>query len=156
MAFVIVSHMSPGAHSQLAEILSRYTKMSVSVVYEAMPIRANSVYVLFPNADVLVEGFTFKVVSPRSMRNKQVDVFLVSLAKNMGARAIGVILSGYDGDGTEGCRHIKTNGGTVFAQDASAEVDGMPLSVQAAGCTDFVLSPEDIAQELIRIAHEPR
>lgn len=155
MAFVIVSHMSPGAHSQLAEILSRYTKMSVSVVYEAMPIRANSVYVLFPNADVLLEGFAFNVISPRTLRNKQVDIFLISLAENMGERAIGVILSGYDGDGTEGCRQIKAKGGIVFAQDSSAEVDGMPLSVQEAGCTDFVLSPEDIACELVRIAHAP-
>jgi two-component system CheB/CheR fusion protein len=121
-----------------------------------MPVRANSVYVLFPNADVLLDGDNFKVVSPRTARNKQVDIFLISLAGNMGARAIGVILSGYDGDGTEGCRHIKAKGGTVFAQDFSAEVKGMPLSAQAADCVDFVLSPELIAQELVRIAHAPR
>ena len=127
--------------------------MPVMAVYEAMPVRANSVYVLFPNADVLIEGYTFKVVSPRTVRNKQVDIFLNSLAENMGARAIGVILSGYDGDGTEGCRHIKAKGGTVFAQDFSAEVNGMPLSAQTAGCIDFVLSPHDIARELVRIAH---
>ena len=156
MAFVIVSHMTPNSQSQLAEILSRHTKMPVKAVFEVMPVRANSVYVLFPNADVLLDGDNFKVVSPRTARNKQVDIFLISLAGNMGARAIGVILSGYDGDGTEGCRHIKAKGGTVFAQDFSAEVKGMPLSAQAADCVDFVLSPEAIAQELVRIAHAPR
>ena len=156
MAFVIVSHMLPGAQSQLAEILSRHTKMPVMAVDQAMPVRANSVYVLFPNADVLLEGYTFKVISPRTVRNKQVDIFLISLAENLGARAVGVILSGYDGDGTEGCRHIKAKGGTVFAQDFSAEVDGMPLSAQTAGCIDFVLSPDGIAKELVRIAHASR
>ena len=70
----------------------------------------------------------------------------------MEARAIGVILSGYDGDGTEGCKHIKSKGGTTFAQDASAEVDDMPLSAQAAGCIDFVLPPQEIALELSRIS----
>ena len=70
----------------------------------------------------------------------------------MGARAIGIILSGYDGDGTEGCRSIKAKGGTTFAQDESAEVDDMPLSADASGCVDFVLPPDKITDELQKLA----
>jgi two-component system CheB/CheR fusion protein len=151
MAFVIVSHILPTANSQLAEILSRHTKMPVIVASSAMPIWANHVYVSPPNADLLIQNYAFTVVSPRTGRNKQVDLFLTSLAKAMGARAICIILSGYDGDGTEGCKRIKTNGGTTFAQDRSAEVDGMPLSAQASGCVDFVLPPHKIADELQRL-----
>src|SRR5450759_1582072 len=151
MAFVIVSHIHPTANSQLADILSRHTKMRVMVASTAKPIRANRVYVIPPNADLLIEDYTFKVVSPRTRRNKQVDFFLISLAEAMGARAIGIILSGYDGDGTEGCKHIKANGGTTFAQDMSAEVGGMPLSAQASGCVDFVLPPDEIPHELQRL-----
>src|ERR1035437_9511016 len=81
MAFVIVSHILPTANSQLAQILSRYTKMSVMVASTAMPIRANHVYVCPPNADLLIEAKnTFKVVTPRTGRNKQVDLFMTSLA----------------------------------------------------------------------------
>ena len=69
----------------------------------------------------------------------------------MGKRAIGIILSGYDGDGTEGCRQIKAKGGTTFAQDMSAEVSHMPLSAEASGCVDFVLPLKKIAIELTRI-----
>ena len=152
MAFVIVSHIHPTANSQLAQILSSHTKMPVMVASTAMPIRANHVYVIPPNADLLIESYTFKVVSPRTRRNKQIDFFLISLAEAMGARAIGIILSGYDGDGTEGCKHIKAKGGTTFAQDMSAEVDGMPLSAQASGCVDFVLPPDKISDELQRLA----
>ena len=72
-----------------------------------------------PNADLLIEGYTFKLVTPRSRKNVQVDLFLTSLADAMGERAIGIILSGYDGDGIEGCRSIKAKGGTTFAQDVS-------------------------------------
>jgi two-component system CheB/CheR fusion protein len=151
MAFVIVSHILPTANSQLAQILSRHTKMTVIVASTAMPIRANHVYVSPPNADLLIESYTFKVVSPRTGRNKQVDLFLTSLAEAMGARAIGIILSGYNGDGTEGCKHIKAKGGTTFAQDMSAEIDGMPLSAQASGCVDFVLPPDKIPDELQRL-----
>ena len=151
MAFVIVSHIVPTANSQLAQILSRHTKMAVMVASTAMPIRANHVYVIPPDADLLIERYTFKVISPRTKRNAQVDLFLTSLAEAMGARAIGIILSGYDGDGTEGCKHIKARGGTTFAQDISAEVAGMPLGAQASGCVDFVLPPGKIPVELQRL-----
>jgi len=152
MAFVIISHMSPTAHSQLANILSRHTKMSVLVAAEAMSILANHVYVIPPDSDLTMKNYTFKVISPRTVRNKQVDLFFSSLANEMGARAIGIILSGYDGDGTEGCLHIKAKGGKTFAQDTSAEVDSMPLSAQATGCVDFVLPLSKIPAKLKRLA----
>src|ERR1039458_5733766 len=151
MAFVIVSPIHPTANSQVADILSSHTKMPVMLASTAMPIRENHVYVIPPNADLLIENFTFKVASPRTRENKQVDFFLISLAEAMGARAIGIILSGYGGDGTEGCKHIKANGGTTFAQDKSATVDGMPLSAQASGCVDFVLPPHKMSHALQRL-----
>ena len=78
-------------------------------------------------------------------------MFFTSLAEALGAHAIGIILSGYNGDGTAGCQHIKAKGGTPYAQDMSAIVDGMPLTAQAAGCVDFVLPPDKIAEELANI-----
>ena len=152
MAFVIISHLMPTAHSHLAEILSRCTKMSVGVALEAMPIEANHIYVIAPDVDLLIENNAFSVVYPRTGRNRQVDLFLISLAEAMGPRAIGIILSGYDGDGAEGCRQIKAKGGVTFAQDSSAEVDEMPLSAQATGSIDFVLPPEKMPLELQRLA----
>ena len=152
MAFVIISHMNPTASSQLAKILSRHTKMTVLVASMAMPILANHVYVIPPDADLFIENYSFKVISPRSGRNKQIDVFFVSLAEAMGVRAIGIVLSGYDGDGTEGCKHIQANGGNTFAQDMSAEVNFMPLSARAAGCADFVMPLDEIPSKLKSLA----
>ena len=152
MAFVIVSHITPTANSQLAEILSRHTKMPVTLATTTMPIRANQVYVCPPNADLLIKGLAFKVVFPRSRGNAVIDLFFTSLAEAMGERAIGIILSGALSDGTEGCKHIKAKGGTTFAQDQSAEVNGMPFSAQASGCVDFVLPPNKIADKLKRLA----
>ena len=155
MAFVIVCHLMPTASSQLAEVLARRTKMQVLVAATAMPVQANHVYVIPPNADLLMEGNTLKVVSPRTMdkfRHKQVDLFLTSLAEAMGERAIGIILSGTDGDGTEGCKQIKAKGGMTIAQDSSAQFDGMPLSARAAGFIDFVLPPNKIPDQLLKIA----
>src|ERR1700694_6318493 len=81
MAFVIVSQIHLTANSQLAHILSGHTKMPVMVAAAGKPIRANHVYVVPPNADLLIESYTFKVASPRTGRNNQVDFFLISLAE---------------------------------------------------------------------------
>ncbi len=152
MAFVIVSHIVPTAHSELAQILCRHTEMPVMVASTGMLILANHVYVLSPNADLLIEKYTFKVISPRTKPNNQVDIFLTSLAEAMGVHAIGIIVSGYNGDGAAGCREIKARGGITFAQDISAEVSSMPLSAQATGCIDFVLPPEKMSDELQKLA----
>lgn len=152
MAFVFVAHFLPTAHSQLVAILSRRTNMTVAVASPAQ-LKADRVYVCPPNADLTIADGAFRLVTPRT-RNQQIDLFLTSLAEAMGPRAVGIIFSGYDGDGTEGCRQIKAKGGTTFAQDASASVGNMPLSAQAAGCVDYVLPPEGIPAVLARLARE--
>jgi two-component system CheB/CheR fusion protein len=152
MAFVIVAHLLPTATSHLARILSRHTKMKVLIASMAMPVLINHVYVISPDTDILIDKYKFQVISPRSGRNRQIDVFLTSLADSMGTHAIGIILSGYDGDGTRGCEQIKAKGGITFAQDLSATVTDMPRHAAAAGSIDFVLPPKKIADELQRIA----
>jgi two-component system CheB/CheR fusion protein len=151
MAFVIISHMNPDAYSQLAQILARHTKMPALVASTAMPISANHVYVIPANSDLEVEKYKFKVNSPRRRRNVQIDLFFASIAQAFGDRAIGVVLSGYDGDGTAGCKHIKEKGGITFAQDESAEVDSIPVRARASGYVDFVLPPDRISAALIEI-----
>ena len=152
MAFVIISHLNPDASTQLAQILSRHTKMHVTLASDAMPIQIDHVYLIPPNADLLMANYTFRVVSPRTVRNKQIDLFFTSLSEAMSAQAVGIILSGYNGDGTEGCKHIKAKGGATFAQDNSAEVNHMPASAVASGCIDFVLPVDKISAKLQKLA----
>ena len=154
MAFTIIAHMSPTNESLLPEILPLSTGMPVVLASNGLDIRANHVYVITPDTDLFISGNAFKVVRPRTMnagRHKQVDHFLTSLAEAAGSRAIGVIMSGGDGDGTEGCRQIKAAGGITFAQDLSAKNDSMPSNATASGCVDFVMAPEMISKELSQI-----
>ena len=148
MSFAVISHIHPDAHSQLAEILSRHTKMTVGLAASGMKIQANCVYVIPGNADLSLKDGALNVVSPRMKRNTQLDIFFTSISVAMAERAIGIVFSGYNGDGAEGCRRIKAAGGTTFAQDHSAEVSGMPQSAQATGCVDYVLAPDKIPAEL--------
>jgi chemotaxis response regulator CheB len=83
-----------------------------------------------------------------------ITVFLRSLTKNWDGILIAVIVSGYDGDGAAALCGIKEVGGITIAQkpDTAAQPD-MPESAIASGCIDFILSPADIAKEIVRIAH---
>ena len=85
-----------------------------------------------------------------------IDRFLRSLADDCGSRAIGVILSGAGSDGSAGLEAIKAAGGVTFAQELStAKFSSMPQAAAATGCVDFVLPPEGIAAELVRIGRHP-
>jgi two-component system, chemotaxis family, protein-glutamate methylesterase/glutaminase len=81
-------------------------------------------------------------------------VFLRSLTQHWNGKLITVIVSGYDGDGAEALCGIRDVGGITIAQklDTAGQPD-MPESAIESGCIDFILSPEDIAQEIVRIAH---
>ena len=67
-----------------------------------------------------------------------------------------MILSGTGSDGSAGVEAIKAAGGVTFAQDAAtAKFATMPQAAVATGCVDFVLPPEGIAAELVRIGRHP-
>lgn len=84
-----------------------------------------------------------------------ITIFLRSLTQNWDDRLIAVIVSGYDGDGAEAPCGIKDVGGITIAQRLdTAKRNHLPESVIASGCIDFVLAPEDVAQEIVRIAQE--
>lgn len=157
MAFVFVLHLAPDRVSAAAKVLSQWTPMPVEQADDGVSFRANHVYVIPPNCDLLVRGDHFITTTPRTMssRHHQVDIFLKSLAA-FGPRAIAVILSGGDGDGTEGCQEVKLAGGHTFAQDASAKIDSMPRHAAASGSVDDVLSPAQIAAELNAISRTSR
>jgi two-component system, chemotaxis family, CheB/CheR fusion protein len=156
MAFVLVQHLDPARESALSDILSRATSLPVREVGDEQPIKPDHIYVIPPNANLAIAG---GVVRPEPRQStgphRSIDSFFESLAQDQRERAIGVILSGTATDGTLGLEAIKAEGGITFAQDDSAKYDSMPRSAIAAACVDFVLKPEDIANELARIAKHP-
>ncbi|MBF8299931.1 MAG: signal transduction histidine kinase, partial [Acidobacteria bacterium] len=156
MAFVFVQHLAPAHVSALAEILSRATPMPVREVQDATPVEPNHVYVIPPGQDMVIAGGRLQL-QPRQGHgaHRPVDRFFRALAEDRGHQAIGVVLSGTATDGTLGLEAIKAEGGITFAQDATAQHEGMPHSAIASGCVDFVLSPDAIAREIARIGHHP-
>ncbi len=158
MAFVFVQHLDPARESILAELLSRATDMPVKEVEHGMRVEPNYVYVIPRNTNMAIANGAL-LLAPREEtrgQHRPIDFFMRSLAEEKRNRAIGVILSGTASDGTLGLEAINAEGGITFAQDEkTAKYDGMPHSAISAGCVDFVLPPERIAEELARLAQHP-
>ena len=155
VAIVIVNHLRTVA-TLLHEILPRYTEMPVELITEGLPLQPNRVFIIPAMRDlhVLDGEFRLKAISKPRGWPDVITVFLRSLTKHWSGKLIAVIVSGYDGDGAAALCGIKEAGGITIAQKLeTARQPDMPESAIASGCIDFVLSPEDIALEIVRIAH---
>jgi two-component system CheB/CheR fusion protein len=142
LAYVLVQHLDPNHQSMLAELLSRRTTMPVHQIADGMAIEPNNLYLIPPNASLVIEKGHLRLsefAEPRGLR-RPIDVFFRSLAQDQGANAACVVLSGTGADGSEGLRAVKEAGGLTLAQDPStAKYDGMPKSAVATGLVDKVL-----------------
>ncbi len=154
VAIVIVNHITV-MPTQLHEVLPRFTTMPVDLITEDLLIEPNRVFIIPANRDLHVDGevFHLKPISKPRGWPDVITVFLRSLTHYWDGKLIAVIVSGYDGDGAAALCGIKEVGGITIAQKLStASQPDMPQSAIASGCIDFVLSPEDIAREIVRIA----
>ena len=154
VAIVIVNHIR-SMPTQLHEILPRFTTMPIDLIRESLLIEPNRIFIIPENRDLHVYDGQFRlkpISKPRGWPDV-ITVFLRSLTSHWDGKLIAVIVSGYDGDGAAALCGIKDIGGITIAQKlSSASQPDMPESAIASGCIDFVLSPEDIAQQIVRIA----
>jgi chemotaxis response regulator CheB len=158
VAIVIVNHLRTVA-TTLHKILPQHTKMPVELITERLDIERNHVFIIPEKHDLHVLGDEFRlkpISKPRGWPDV-ITVFLRSLVQHWDGKLIAVIVSGYDGDGAEALCSIKEVGGITIAQkpETAAHPD-MPESAISSGCIDFILSPEDIAKEIKRIAQVAR
>jgi two-component system chemotaxis response regulator CheB len=154
VAVVIVNHITM-MPTRLHEVLPHFTSMPVELITENLVIEPDHVFIIPSNRDLHVEDgvFHLKPISKPRGWPDVITVFLKSLTTYWDGKLIAVIVSGYDGDGAAALCGIKEAGGITLAQKLStASQPDMPESAINTGCIDFVLSPEDIAKEIVRIA----
>ena len=150
--YIIAQHLDPKKQSALAEILSKFTSLSVSEINKETIFSPNHIYIV-PRANNLVfrnnmlelEYMGEDIHSP----TPSVDKLFEALAHYKGKNSIGIILSGAGCDGSKGIRIIKEYGGVSIAQEPTeAKCKSMPESAIEAESVDYTLSLEEIAQSL--------
>lgn len=158
MTFVIVQHLSPDYKSLMVELLSKCTDMQVLRAVNNALVEKNKIYLIPPKKNLTIfHGKLILTDQDRSgVINLPIDLFLQSLADDQQNHAIGIILSGTGSDGMRGVRAIKEQGGMVMVQtEDSAKFDGMPRSAISTGLCDFILSPEEMPQQLVGFIKHP-
>ncbi|MEO1053653.1 MAG: CheR family methyltransferase [Bacteroidota bacterium] len=155
MAFVIVQHLSPDFKSMMVELLSKHTEMEVRTAEDDMPVGINSIYLIPIRKNITIKNRRLRLQDKdkTEVLNLPTDIFFNSLGNDIEDKAIGVILSGTGTDGSRGIKMIKEEGGVIMAQDPdSAKFDGMPRSAIATGLVDTIMTPAQMAVELVSYA----
>ena len=156
MAFILVSHLARDAESALPDIVGRHTKMPVVTAQDGTAIEPNTIYAVPPNAVLTVRGGKLRLVRrANDQQQKLIDIFLSSLADDVGEASVGILLSGADADGTLGIKAIKERGGLTVAQgsEGSRPLYGeMPGAAIASGLVDLVAPVEDMGPRLAEYA----
>src|SRR6201984_1091668 len=129
MAFILIQHLDPTHASMMVDLLAGHTPLKVQQPADGMPLEREHVYLIPPGTYLSIHGGALHLSEPRERHGARLplDFFLRSLAEEVGARGICVILSGTGGDGSLGLKAVKEKGGLVIVQDPDeAEYDGMP------------------------------
>jgi PAS domain S-box-containing protein len=158
MAVLIVQHLDPDHESALVDLLSGHTKMQVSEAVSAEKIEPGHVYIIPPGRQLSVANGCLKVEPFTSGTRPRLpfDHLLISMAADLGQRAVAVVLSGTGMDGSLGIADIWAKGGVVIAQEPTeAAYDGMPRSAIDTGHVSHIANLEGIAALLGNIHQFP-
>ena len=159
---MIVQHMPELFTRLFAERLNGRCPLAVCEAAEGSPVRPGTIHIARGNwhLEVLAAAHTGAQptlhLSQGPLENHcrpAVDVLFRSAASVYGSGVLAVVLTGMGSDGAAGCRIIRSQGGSVLAQDqVSSAVWGMPGAVANAGLAHKVLPLGAIAPEILRIA----
>ena len=150
---LIVRHRTSDGPDLFADILQNLTRLRVKAAEEGDLLAPATVYVAQPGWHLLATaaGTLHLSNSPRVKHVRpSADVLFKSMAESLGRRAVAVVLTGYDGDGSGGLAAIRTMDGRVIVQDPdSAQVSCMPEAALATGQVDYVVPLGGIAAAMV-------
>jgi len=159
LAFVVVQHLSPDFKSMMNELLARWTPMKIHMVSDGMPVAPNQIFLMPAKTEVIISNGKLLLTErePGDELRLPIDQFFRSMARDLGSKAIAVVLSGTGSDGSRGVRDVHQAGGFVIAQsDETAKFNGMPKSAIETGVVDRILPPSEIPGELMRVVRHPQ
>ncbi len=150
-SFIVLVPGYPGSPDKLGEMIGQVSGLKTKVAATKDRIEAHTIHILPPDRVSTIKKSRFVIEGKSGAQKGLVDSFLLSLASDQEDRAIGIILSGLNGDGTLGLTALKESGGLAVAE----LVDGIaPNPANPTGIVDYLLPREDIVARLTsHLAH---
>jgi two-component system chemotaxis response regulator CheB len=156
-AVVVVQHMADGFIEGLATWLDGLCALPVGVATSGIRLQPRTVTIA-PSARNLVVNDHLRISieqpPPTQFNVPGVDATFESVARSVGPRAIGVLLTGMGRDGAVGLKAMRNAGAITIGQDEeSSAVWGMPAAAAACGAVQRQLPLTEIAGALVAILH---
>ena len=149
---VISQHMPPTFTASFAARLNKLSAAEVSEAVDGAKLQTGHVYLAPGNAHLEVAGSHVRLSDAPKVNGHRpsVDVMFQSVLRSVGARAVGVILTGLGRDGAEGLLALRQAGAETIGQDeASCVVYGMPRAAYEIGAVMRQLPLERIAERIL-------
>lgn len=154
----IVQHMLPVFTASFA---ARLSSVSGIEVFEAEPdreLRPGQAIVARGGMHLAIRGSASRLwvdiddSPPIQAHRPSIDFTVRSAREVLGARILGIIMTGMGRDGVDGFRELHDAGGYVIAQDeATSVIFGMNRRAIEEGIVDRVLSDTEIADYLLEL-----
>lgn len=157
-SLAVVLHTGENSPRLVPSIIERHTPLPVTYAHEGARLCSGRIYIAPPGAHLVVRAPDLlgldhgpKVNHARPAVNR----LFVTAAEVLRSRVIGVVLSGGDGDGTDGLIAIKAHGGLGIVQSPSdALAPSMPMTALMYDSPDYVTLVEDIGPLLAHLIEE--
>ncbi|MGF1546072.1 MAG: chemotaxis response regulator protein-glutamate methylesterase [Thiotrichales bacterium] len=152
---VVAQHIPEQFSHSFARRLDSICQQTVTEAEDGAPIFPGHVYIARGGKHLRVERRGGRLLcqidesEPVNRHRPSVCVLFDSVARTMGANALGVILTGMGDDGAEGIKRMRQAGALTIAQDeASSVVWGMPGQAVKRGGIDEVLPLDRIGSRI--------
>ncbi|MBN1956633.1 MAG: chemotaxis response regulator protein-glutamate methylesterase [Desulfuromonadales bacterium] len=160
---VIVQHMPGGFTKMFSDRLNQLCAMQVKEAEHGDRVRAGLILIApgGKQLEIVRSGGFYQVrlggEEKVSGHCPSVDVMMNSVARHVGANAVGAMLTGMGQDGAQGMLAMRQAGARCIAQDeASSVVFGMPKVAFEKGGAERLVPLENIAQSLLSFISEKR
>jgi two-component system, chemotaxis family, protein-glutamate methylesterase/glutaminase len=155
---LVVQHMGASFMEGFAHWLDGQTPLKVQLAQHNELPRPGLVHVAPGDRHMTLDAqgrIRISTEAPIASQRPAATLLFQSLAKHLGSKAAGVILTGMGEDGAKGLLELKNAGGYTIAEDAStAVVHGMPAVAAKIGAARAVLPLDQIGQRLMQLGEE--
>ncbi|QCF24686.1 chemotaxis protein CheB [Hydrocarboniclastica marina] len=154
LAFVYAQHIDQNFIPVLARVLGRHAQYPLVEAVAGEPLRCGEVLMVPVERELYLdrEGLIrFRDDAWPGPYGPSIDQVMLNLAECFQADCHAILFSGMGNDGAVAAPLLKAYGSRIWIQEASScASSAMPDSVASTGCTEFVGTPDELAQQLVR------
>ena len=155
---LVVQHIAEGFSQGLVRWLADETPLCIKLAEHGELPTPGTVYLAPSDRHLMLSMGRIRLDSGEAVRGHRPSgsLLFASLARELGARAAGVLLTGMGDDGVTGLSALRAQGGfTVVQGPESCTVYGMPHAALEAGAAGQVLELGELPAMLLQLAGAP-